>query len=150
MISKLFAIAATSPAAPGAAIAGYARGLESYDEFIIDAVLTEATGGTLDVILERKVTDNIWVEWLRFTQLDAGSAVHRFSTSTRGQAAALAAQLTAVGAGDDTTPAALTIAEGAFIGGHPGNELRACFTAGGSTSAGAAQAIYITARQGAF
>lgn len=137
-----WAVAATSPASESVATAGTIRGLEGYDSLHIDADLVGATGGTLSVFLQRKIADDVWVDWARFPDLAAEASATNYSVwattaTTNGSAVA-------VGYGTDSTPAAPTIAANTFIGGPPGEELRVVFSAGASTSAGAAQTIRIT------
>ena len=139
MASKTFTIADVSPAAASTAIGDVVMGLNAYDAFLIDADLVGATGGVLDVYLQRKIADNVWRDWLHFTQLTAGAAAVRYSVST---APGIANTIVAVGTGTDSaaTPA---LAANTFIGGHPGDAVRAVYVAGASTSAGASITIRI-------
>jgi hypothetical protein len=142
---QLFTISDTSPATASTAIGSYAKGLLAYDWFTIDALLVGATGGTLDVYLQRQVateaevTGEVWVDWLHFTQLAAGAAAVRYSVQSGSTSTiATVASATLASAG---TP---VLSAGSFIGGHPGDKVRAVYVAGASTSAGAAVKIYIT------
>ncbi len=135
---KSFTIAEVSPAAAGTtAGTQIIRGLANYDFFTIDAAITGATGGTLDVYLQREVggaQSTVWRDWCHFTQAAAaaGIAYYYFSSG-------VTTDITAVGNG--TTP---VIAANTFLGGHPGDAVRALYVAGSSTSAGATQTIIIT------
>lgn len=139
MSSNLFTITGTTPASASTAVGAVVSGLDRFDAFSIDADLIGATGGVLDVYLQRKITDNVWRDWLHFTQLTAGNAAVRYSVST---SPGIANTIVAVGTGTDSaaTPA---LAANTFIGGHPGNFVRAVYVAGASTSAGAAVSILI-------
>lgn len=133
-----FLISDTSPAAAGNAAGDAIGGLHNFDFFMIDAALVGATGGTLDVYLQREVGDlgsGTWRDWLHFPQLAAGAAAVYYSLST-------GADKTIVVVGNGGTPA---LAVNTFVGGHPGYQLRAYYVAGASTSAGAAVAINIMA-----
>ena len=67
---KVFTITGTSPGSASTAIVGsVARGLRAYDWFTVHANLQGATGGTLNVRLQRKITDDVWSDWVSFTQL---------------------------------------------------------------------------------
>jgi hypothetical protein len=112
-----------------------AIGLDRYDWFMLDATLTQATGGTLDVYVQRwcsKLAE--WRDWIAFPQLAAGSTVFRYTVMTGS-----GTSITVVGQG--TSP---TLAANTFIGGHPGSKVRMCFKAGASTSAGAVQKVCVT------
>lgn len=136
---KIFTIADTSPAAASTAAGTVIRGLSNFDWFTIDAALVGATGGTLDVYLQRLVgdpaTSTTWRDWLHFPQLAAGGAAVLYSA----QALPVAAMSVV---GGNTSPA---LAANSFVGGHPGEQVRALYVAGASTSVGAAVSIIITA-----
>lgn len=136
-------ITGTSPAAAGTAAMGSAVGLAKYDWIIIDAQITGATGGTLDLVLQRKIEGyDIWVDWVRFPQAAAGAGAAQYHLSLQSTAA-----ITAVDWDVTATPTAATIAANTTLGGHPGNQVRLVATAGASTSAGATQTVYITGWQ---
>lgn len=145
MIRKYFAISGTSPAAAGTAIVGSViRNLKAFDWFTIDAALVGATGGTLDVYLQRQVasdaeaTGGVWADWLHFTQLGAGAAAVKYSLQS-----GVDKTITAVAFSTDASPGTPILAAGSFVGGHPGDAVRCVCVAGASTSAGAAVAIHI-------
>jgi hypothetical protein len=138
-------ITGNCPASATSAIIGAPLvGLRAYDWFTIDAIIIGPTGGTIDVTLQRKMGDvqgaavDLWVDWLHFPQVAATttkvySAVSGASTTITVNGAVAAATFTA------------TLAANTFIGGHPGDQLRAVCTTGTSTSVAALQKIYITA-----
>lgn len=129
-------IAETTPAAAGtAASVGMFQNLKRYSRFTVDAALVGATGGALDVYLQRDVAGT-WVDWIHFAQLVPGAAALRvtFDTDKVSESA-----VTAVGAG--SSPA---LAAGDVACPHPGDKVRALFVAGALTSAGAAISISLT------
>lgn len=138
-MSQLFTLTGTSPASASTALGGVAPGLDRFDGFNIDADLVGATGGTLDVYLQRQVADNVWRDWLHFPQLTAGGAAVRYSVST---APGVANTIVAVGTGTDSA-ATPVLAANTFVGGHPGTKVRVVLVAGASTSAGAVYTIHI-------
>jgi hypothetical protein len=135
-----FAITGTSPAAPGLSVIGALAGLGRYDWFSVDAVLTQATGGVTDLCLQKKLATNLWLDWLRFPQLAAGTSVFNYSfllsQATGG--------LVVCGTMPDIPAGTFGIAANSAVGGHPGDSLRLVAIAGTSTSAGAAQTVYVT------
>lgn len=139
MTVRYFTISDTSPASASTVVGDVIAGLNDYDWFTIDASLAGATGGTLDVYLQRLVgdptTSTTWRDWLHFPQLAAGAA----AVAYHAQSFSPSPTLTVVGT--NTTP---VIAANTFLGGHPGNQVRALYVAGAGTSAGVAQSIVIT------
>jgi hypothetical protein len=128
----------TSPSSASTAVlSGSVVDLQKYDEIHIEADLLGATGGALDVYIQRKLANNLWRDWIHFTQLASGAAAVKYS-ARHGEAAAL----TATGGGTDAAPG-VALAVGTQVGGHPGSEIRVVFVAGASTSAGAAQTIRV-------
>jgi hypothetical protein len=134
--------------APGTAVLGtVAMGLSQWDWFQIDAQLLGAAGGPLDICLQRRieVTDDqgnaidFWFDWLHFTQLAAAAPAVSYSAQS-----GVSNTIFTVGSVVTASPVLPTLAAGSFVGGHPGDAVRAIATAGASTSAGAAQKIYIT------
>lgn len=139
-------ISGNCPASATSAQIGTAvLGLRPFDWFTIDAILIGPTGGTIDVTLQRKIGDlpdgtavDLWVDWLHFPQVSAGttakySAISGASTTIQTVGMVAAATFTA------------TLAANTFVGGHPGDQIRAVCTTGAGTSGAAAQKIYITA-----
>lgn len=138
---KLLSIADTSPAAASTVVGSVIAGLEFYPFLRIDADLIGATGGTLDIYLQRLIKPNAWADWLHFTQLAAGATAVRYSALI---AHGLSTTITTANRGSDATPG-VTLAAGTLVGGHPGSAIRAVYVAGASTSAGALVGIDITA-----
>jgi hypothetical protein len=140
-LSELREITGTSPAsASTAAVGDVLSGLQQFDELFIDAALVGATGGTLDVYIQRKLKTDVWADWAHFPQLASGAAAVKYSVPNgRGTT------IVVVGGGTDATPAP-ALAANTFLGGHPGDILRCVCVAGASTSVGAAVAIRITGR----
>jgi len=128
-------LSGTSPAtASTAAGAVIANGLDQFDWFTVDAVLTGATGGALDVYLQRDV-NGTWVDWLHFTQLAAGAAAVRTTIDSQ------SIENGPIAVGSGTSP---ILTAGKFSCMHPGEKVRVLYVAGASTSAGATQTIIIT------
>ncbi len=144
MSCKVFIISDTSPSSATTTVGDTATASDNatflgvFDWFTIDATLTGGTGGTLDVYLQRKVTDDVWADWLHFPQLAAGASAIRYCANT-----GASTSITTVGGGSDASPG-VALAANTFIGGHPGFAVRSVYVAGASTSAGAAQVIRIT------
>jgi hypothetical protein len=139
MAWREFLLSDTSPSAPGNndSTAVTQDGLERFDWFTLDAKLTQATGGVLDVYLQRWVASlQEWRDWIHFTQLAAGSTVFRYSLDCR----TAATSITTVGQG--TSP---SISAGVVTVAHPGPKVRLYFVAGASTSAGAVQKVTLAA-----
>lgn len=125
---------ATSPAsALTAASTAVVDGLSIFDTLMLDADLVGATGGTLDILLQR-YAGGLWRDWYRFAQLAAAAAAIHYT-----YVPALNDVETTVGI--TTTP---VIAAGVKVGGHPGDKLRFLFIAGASTSAGGVQTVTLS------
>lgn len=134
MSSRVFTIAETTPAAAGTVVGGVVSGLGNYQFVRIDAALVGATGGTLDVYLQRLIKPAAWSDWIHFAQLAAGAAAVNYSAiAWHG----LSTTITTSNRGTDATPS-VSLAAATFLGGHPGDVVRAVYVAGASTSAGAA------------
>jgi hypothetical protein len=141
MSGRLFTISDTSPATATTALGTVLSGLAEYDFIRVDALLVGATGGTLDVYLQRNIGPNAWADWVHFAQLAAGAAATRFSLMA---SLANSTIITTANAGTDAAPA-VGLAAATFIGGHPGNTIRPVYVGGASTSAGAAATFYVYA-----
>lgn len=151
MIRQLFTISGTSPASASTAIVGSAvGGLLRFDAFTIDAALIGATGGTLDVYLQRRVATadevagGVWADWLHFPQLASGASAIKYAVACTDPPNVT---VLAVGNGTDASAGTPALAVNTFTGAHPGDAIRAVCVAGASTSAGAALTIRITARR---
>ena len=135
---------ATSPASPSTTATAAFVGLEKFDSIRIDATLTGATGGTLDVYLQRLVSTgpNVWVDWVHFPQIPAAQAAKSYSLTTE----VTATVPVVVGIGTDAAPG-VALAANTSVGGHPGQQVRVVFVAGASTTAGATQTIYLVGQK---
>ncbi len=131
----------TSPAAAStAAFGNIIRGLSIYDRFTVHAELVGATGGTLDVVLQREIETDLWSDWARYVVLaDAGAAIQHVFESDGPDL-----NITVVGGGTLAAPT-VVLATDTFVGGHPGDALRMVGIAGVGTSAGAAQTVNVVA-----
>lgn len=128
----------TSPGSASTAIGDTVKGLADFDWFSVDAQLVGATGGTLDVYLQRKVDSDLWADWLHFPQLTAGAAAVKYSAQSGSDKT-----IHAVGNGSDASAGTPALAANTLVGGHPGDQLRAVYVAGAGTSAGAAVVIKV-------
>lgn len=106
---------------------------------LIDATVVGATGGVLDVYLQRKVATDVWRDWVHFTQAGAGAAAAHYQFVITGDLTTI----TAGNGGTDSTPA-VSLSANSALNILPGEELRWVFVAGASTSAGAVQTVRIT------
>jgi len=130
-------IGETSPAAASTVVGTKFCGLNDAVEGIcVVATLTGATGGTLDVYLQTTYDGTTWVDFAHFAQLAGGAAatIKAFAV-TRG---ATQATITTVGVNGAPALAANTVLSGML-----GKSIRAVYTAGAGTAAGAAQVIRI-------
>ncbi len=144
--AKPFTLTGTSPAAPGTAILATVRGLARYSAVRIDAVLAGATGGVLDVYLQRQVAPGVWLDWCHFPQLAAAPAVANYSAYTGDTEPNI--NITSVGQmNDDGSVGAPALAANTFVGGLPGDAVRLVAVAGTGTSAGALQTVTLTGEE---
>lgn len=136
---RLFTLSATSPAIASTVVGPEQAGLSQFDYFMVDADLVGATGGALDVYLQREVAAGVWRDWLHFPQLAAAAGAVSYTVPVSGEPDVF---VVGTGAASTASPA---LAADAFVGGHPGDKLRLVFVAGASTSAGAAITVRINA-----
>jgi len=131
-------ITGTSAAVAGTTVnATTASGLAKYDWLTVEADLLGATGGTLDVYIQRKLATNLWRDWIHFPQLAGGAAAVKYSVQPQASSS-----IVAVGGGTDAAPG-VALAANTTIGGHPGDVLRVVLVAGAGTSAGAAYTVRV-------
>jgi hypothetical protein len=143
MSQRVIAITGTSPAAAGrAVISKSVQGWDDFDQITVLAQLVGATGGTLDIYLQRNVATDVWVDWMHFPQLAAAAAAVKYHASALPPATA-APVVIGVSADDVTAGNAPVLAANTVCAGHPGNEIRVVAVAGASTSAGAAVDVRI-------
>ena len=144
--AKTFTLTGTSPASVGKSVIATQAGLTRFSAFRIDASLIGATGGTLDIELQRQIPGTaLWAEWCRFTQLAAAGAAVVYSLYASQDQPNVT--ISTVGLwSTDLTVGALTLGPAPlFTGGHPGDEVRVIAIAGAGTSAGAVTTVYLTA-----
>ena len=113
-------------------------GLDAYDWFTVVGILTGATGDTLDVYLQCEVAYNVWVDWIHFPQIADGASAARYVFDSRMSPSSV----TTIGGGTAAAPG-VALAASTIAFAHPGKKIRAVTLAGASTSAGAAQQIYV-------
>jgi hypothetical protein len=138
---ETYSFSETTPSVASTAV-GFTLGqLSRYRGLRIEAFLIGATGGTLDVYLQRKLGPNAWTDWCHFAQLASGAGAAKLTLSCdHANSTSITA---AANVGTDAAPG-VALAAGTFVGGHPGDTIRAVYVAGASTSAGAALAFHIT------
>ena len=133
----------TSPAAASTVVETDTwENLHVWDEFTLDAVLTGATGGTLDVYLQRRLGPNSWVDWVHLPQKADGAAATRHTIS----AANVSASWVVPGGGTDAAPG-VALTASTITTAHPGDVVRIVAVAGAGTSAGASQSLTLTMRK---
>jgi hypothetical protein len=141
---KLYDLSYTSPAAASTVAGDPIGGLAKFDFITVDATLVGATGGTLDIYLQRELGETgslIWADWYHFAQI-ADSAAAASVTFNSYAATATTYPLT-IGIGTLAAPG-VAIAANTLATPTPGQRLRIVSVAGAGTSAGGAQKIYIT------
>lgn len=131
-------LSGTSPATATTAVGKAVCGLHKHDAIRVDATLTGATGGALDVYLQTSHDEGVsWNDFAHYAQLAAAAGVATYSFT----AARSAPGTSIVVTGRDTTPA---LAANAVLGGEFGDRIRVLFVGGAGTSVGAAQVIYVS------
>jgi len=129
----------TSPAAASTVIGSTVAGLLIWRKFTVDAEIIGGTGGTIDLILQKQVTTDVWADWLRLPQVAAATTA-RYSVAVESTGT-----IVPVTWGTDAAHGTPVLATNTCVGGHPGNRVRAVYIAGAGTSAGATQTVHITA-----
>lgn len=132
------AITGTSPAAASTVAGQTQQGLGEARYLTIVATLAGATGGTLDVYLQTSFDGGTtWYDMAHFPQLAAGAASSvRVWHLSREQ---VQSTLTTIGSGTSPALAANSVVN------YWGDQIRALYVAGASTSAGAAVDIKLAA-----
>jgi len=132
----------TSPAAAGTVVGPSLSGLglSRADILMVDAVLTGATGGTVDVYLQRATGVNDWTDWAHFPQVAVAAAATRITFAIDG---AGTISMQPIGGGTDAAPG-VALAVNSYTNVMPGGNLRVVTVAGAGTSAGASQKITVT------
>lgn len=137
---QVFTFADVSPAAAGTVVGAVQRGLGRFTSLRIDAFLIGATGGTLDIYLQRQVAGNAWSDWCHFAQLAAGALAVGYSLKC---SMVDSTSIVTSNLATDLIPA-VGLSAATFLGGHPGEGFRAIYVAGVGTSAGAAVKLLVT------
>lgn len=115
--------------------------LDDYQAISFEAVLTGATGGTLDIYIQNSPDmGSSWYDYIHFPQLAAGSGTSRYVVSV----ASGAQNLSLVSVGFNLAPA---LAAGTAIGGAWGDRFRMVMVSGAGTSAGAVVQLRIVAQR---
>lgn len=145
MLRQVYLLSGNSAANASTVVVARAKGLLRFNWFTLHANLVGATGGTLNVRVQRLITDSdapgVWSDWVAFPQLTAGAAAISYATDVAPNSA-----ITQVGGGTTAAPT-VQLAAGTVLGGHPGNEVRLVATTGAGTSAAAAVAVYLVAQR---
>lgn len=143
-MTEVFDLTTTSPSTASATVAGTsASGLAKFSGLRVEARLQGATGGTLDVYLQRKVGPDLWVDWVHFAQLAAAAAAVLYSFTIENISSATGAIAATTSGGTDSTPTS-TGGTGLITNTHPGDMVRMVCVTGSGTSLGAAQRVLIT------
>jgi hypothetical protein len=116
MSTKVFVISDTTPEEPGTAIGSVVAGLIDYDSFVVDAELTGAEGGDLDVYLQREVDEDLWADWIHFPQVSGGSTAVTYTVQISPTANT---SIVAVGTGTDSDPGNPALADEGTTDGAP-------------------------------
>lgn len=135
-------VTATSPSTATTAVAATqfkGSAFSKAEQLVIDAALVGATGGTLDVYLQRKVASDTWRDLAHFPQLASGGAAVKYTATITGEGTSLVV----VGGGSDAAPG-VALAVNTVVNVIPGGDIRVVFVSGAGTSAGASQSITIT------
>lgn len=129
----------TSPAAAGvAASARTATGCDQYQWLRFTCIVIGGTGGTTDITVQTKLSDDLWADWAR-TAAVAATVTTKYTIAPEASTV-----ISTIGTTNDALTAyTVVLAAGTCVGGHPGHTLRLVYTAGVGTSAGAAQVVYL-------
>lgn len=140
-LEKTGTLTVTSPSTAGTTISGTVAGnFQQCDVTTVTAILTGATGGTLDVLLQFRVAPNIWVDWAHFAQLTAAQAktVYQFSCGGTGEWIMFGSSVST-----DATVTGTPIAADVNTNMQPSGPIRVVFISGVGTTLGASQTIII-------
>jgi hypothetical protein len=117
---------------------GVAFPLDDYDSIEIEAELSGATGGSLDVYMQSSDDGLIWYDTVHFTTISAASALVIYRTALSRYATAFTAPTVI---GKNLSPA---LSSGSAIQNGFGNHLRLVMVAGSGTTAGTPVLVRIT------
>jgi len=149
-VSEIWDLSGTSPATSVTAAGVMAFGFVKFAAIRVEVVLIGATGGTLDVYIQRKVAPNVWVDWAHYPTISAGASATVYSlivqaanvgTPLTGTASQTIASIASAGSDASPSPA---LAAATLTLAHPGDMIRVVYVGNSGTSAGAAQKIYVT------
>jgi len=139
----VFTLTATcSSTASTTEVGATANGLLRFDWFTVDANIQGASGGTLDVYLQRQIEADLWADWLHFPQLTDGQAATQYCAQSGSDKT-----IHAVEQGTDGSAGTPVLAANTFIGGHPGNAVRLVTKTGAGVGTGTSQTVKITGWQ---
>src|SRR3954462_8882353 len=139
--SETFDLSGTSPAAASTVAGVQCSGLSRWRGVRVEAQLVGATGGTLDVYIQRKVAPNLWVDWAHFPQLTAGAAAVAYTFAVDNTTPSSGTLTAITTRGTDAIPNPGLAAGLDLV--HPGDMIRVVYVAGASTSAGAVAKVYV-------
>lgn len=117
-------------------------GLAKYDWFILDFTVSNPTGATLDVFVQRKIeADGLdeWRDWIRLPSLASAAGTKRYTATISPLNA-----ITEVKGTTEASPATPTLAANTNLGGHPGDKIRLVASAATSAATGSTQTMYVT------
>ena len=130
-----------SSAAATTTLVGSTRaGFIGYSSVSFEVKIVGATGGTVDVYLQKKIDTNTWADYAHFPQVAAGTT--KFYNVS---AAQYGSTIVNNGWGTDAAPG-VVLAANAFINGHPGDVLRLVTVTGAGVTVAAAITIYAICR----
>lgn len=140
---EVFTITATCSATQSTTtLGGTVAGLLRFDWFTLDANLAGATGGTLDVYLQREIASDLWADWCHFPQLTNGQAATQYCAQSGSDKT-----IHVVEQGTDASAGTPALAANTFLGGHPGNRVRMVMVTGSGVTGAASQTVKITGWQ---
>lgn len=119
-------------------------GAEEATRVTVDAYLVGATGGTLDVYIQRELSVGVdnWADWIHFTQVAAGGAAVNYTIDCAQCAEAVPI---AVGTGTASTTAH-ALAAGKVAASLPNGRVRMVLVTGASTSSAVTPTVRLTCR----
>lgn len=139
---RTFTLTGTSPtgASTSCVVGPELGGLSAYDWFTLHFTTEAGSGGTLDLVVERKIPDvDEWREWIRLPQLSSKA------TAKRTVECSPLNTITTVGSTTTAAPTGPTLALNTNIGGHPGDRIRLVGTSGASNATNAVQTLRVVA-----
>jgi hypothetical protein len=126
-----------------------AKGLNRFDWFMVSGSLAGVPLGTLDVYVQRQISDStevsggVWEDWIHFPQQSEAGARTYYTVQPQATS-----DLVVVGRGTDASAGTPALAANTSVGGHPGEKLRLVAKCGSETLTGTSIAVTITGWQG--